>query len=109
MSSFLATAHSAKKVDFLDSPSIFEVQCPLMPTALRTGPYRFFFYSNEGDEPPHVHVERDASYAKFWLNPVTLAGNYGFSAKELRKLEALTQENKTVLLEAWNGHFGVSG
>jgi Domain of unknown function (DUF4160) len=44
-----------------------------MPTVLRVGPYRFFFYSGDGSEAPHVHVERDASVAKFWLDPVRLA------------------------------------
>jgi hypothetical protein len=37
-----------------------------MPTVLRWGPYRAFFYLNEGDEPAHVHV-RAGSKAKFWL------------------------------------------
>ena len=41
-----------------------------MPTVLRIGPYRFYFFSNEGDEPPHVHVDRDAATAKVWLDPV---------------------------------------
>jgi hypothetical protein len=39
-----------------------------MPTVLRSGPYRFFFYSSDGPEPPHVHVERDAGRVKFWLD-----------------------------------------
>jgi hypothetical protein len=49
-----------------------------MPTVLRTGPYRFFFYSHEPGEPPHVHVDRDNQSAKFWLEPVELARNLGF-------------------------------
>jgi hypothetical protein len=40
-----------------------------MPTILRHGPYRFFFYAGDADEPPHVHVERDDNKAKFWLAP----------------------------------------
>jgi len=36
-----------------------------MPTVLRLGPYRFFFYAGDADEPPHVHVERDRNTAKF--------------------------------------------
>jgi hypothetical protein len=51
-----------------------------MPTVLRTGPYRFYFYSHETNEPPHVHVQRDARSAKFWLRPVGLAHNFGFAA-----------------------------
>jgi hypothetical protein len=40
-----------------------------MPTVLRLGPYRFFFYAGDGVEPPHVHVERDDNTAKFRLDP----------------------------------------
>lgn len=79
-----------------------------MPTVLNTGPYRFYFHSHEPNEPPHVHVDRDALSAKFWLKPVSLARNRGFNARELRQIEALTQQNRTALLEAWNGHFGIS-
>jgi hypothetical protein len=46
-----------------------------MPTIAQVGPYRVFFYSNEGHEPPHVHIERDDSVAKFWLAPVDIANN----------------------------------
>ncbi len=53
-----------------------------MPTVLRSGPYRFYFYSHEPDEPPHVHVDRDDLSAKFWLNPIRLASNLGFRAHE---------------------------
>ena len=55
-----------------------------MPTVLRQGPYRFYFFSHEPNEPPHVHVDRDEASAKFWLDLVALARNTGFSAKELR-------------------------
>jgi len=79
-----------------------------MPTVLRIGPYRFYFYSHEPNEPPHVHVDRDESTAKFWLEPISLANNIGFSAKELRKLQLVVQENQEILLEAWNGYFGDS-
>ncbi|MBA3425845.1 MAG: DUF4160 domain-containing protein, partial [Rubrobacter sp.] len=54
-----------------------------MPTVLRTGPCRFYFYSHEPNEPPHVHVDRDDLSAKFWLEPVSLARNLGFNAREL--------------------------
>ncbi|MGH7575280.1 MAG: DUF4160 domain-containing protein, partial [Longimicrobiales bacterium] len=54
-----------------------------MPTVLREGPYRFFFVSLDGNEPPHVHVQRERRVAKFWLDPITLQRPGGFSAKEL--------------------------
>ena len=80
-----------------------------MPNVLGIGPYRFYFYSHEPNEPPHVHVDRDDLSAKFWLNPVSLARNFGFNARELRQIERLVTENETILLEGWNGHFGIGG
>jgi len=46
-----------------------------MPTVLRIGRYRFAFYSNEGNEPPHIHAKADRDEAKFWLDPIELAAN----------------------------------
>jgi Domain of unknown function (DUF4160) len=79
-----------------------------MPTVLRINAYRFYFYSHEPNEPAHVHIDRDDSTAKFWLEPVALAKNIGFSAKELRKLQSLVEENKVMLAEAWDEYFGSS-
>jgi hypothetical protein len=76
-----------------------------MPTALRSGPYRFFFYSSEGAEPPHVHVERDASQAKFWLRPVRLQDSKGFGRVELRRIETIVSENVEHLLRSWHEFF----
>ena len=76
-----------------------------MPTVLRIGPFRFFFYSNENGEPAHIHIQRENMLAKFWLKPVTLASSTRFSRIELRKLQQLVAENKEVFLEAWNEHF----
>jgi len=64
-----------------------------MPTVLRVGPYRFYFYSHEPNELPHIHIDRDRESAKFWLEPVELARNIGFSAKELRKLQTLVEDH----------------
>ena len=75
-----------------------------MPTVLRDGPYRFFFYSNEGNEPPHVHVGRDDCEAKFWLDPLSCAAS-DFSEKELNKIAKLVEENRDAVLEKWNDHF----
>lgn len=76
-----------------------------MPTVLREGPYRFYFYSHEPNEPPHVHVDRDNQSAKFWLEPVALARNMGFSAGELRRIERIVDEYASMMLRAWNEYF----
>jgi hypothetical protein len=77
-----------------------------MPTVLRSGPYRVYFFSHEPNEPAHVHVDRDNLSAKFWLRPVALARNFGFAAHELRQIRALIGEHKERFLEVWNGHIG---
>ena len=73
---------------------------------LRSGPYRLYFYSHEPNEPPHIHVDRDECSAKFWLEPVGLAHNLGFNARELRRIEEIVTEHRTQLREAWRGYFG---
>ncbi|MEF8794436.1 DUF4160 domain-containing protein [Thiohalorhabdus sp.] len=77
-----------------------------MPTVLRRGPYRFFFYSNEEGEPPHIHVQRERGLAKFWLEPVSIASSNRFNAQEQRALLRLVLENQGLLREAWNDFFG---
>jgi len=77
-----------------------------VPTVLRTGGYRFFFYSNENGEPPHIHVQRERLLAKFWLKPVSLAGSSGFAAPELNKLLGLVEAHQQIFVEAWNEFFG---
>jgi len=76
-----------------------------MPTVLRSGPYRLFFYAGDRDEPPHVHVERDQCEAKFWLGPVRLVRSHGFAANEINKIEKLILENEQPLLDSWNEYF----
>ena len=77
-----------------------------MPTVLRIGPYRLFFYSNEYGEPPHIHIQHERALAKFWLSPLDLASSSGFPAHELSKLSKLVEEHNSELLEAWNEYFG---
>jgi uncharacterized protein DUF4160 len=78
-----------------------------MPTVLRIYGYRFFFYSLEGSEPPHVHAEHANNVAKFWLQPVSLAESHGFRIHELNRLRLLVIEHRLKFLEAWNAHFGL--
>jgi len=72
-----------------------------MPTVHRSGPYRFYFYSHEPNDPSHIHVDRDDASAKFWLEPVQLAGNFGFRSHELREIQWVVTENRVMFLEAW--------
>src|SRR5438094_10635820 len=77
-----------------------------MPTVLRSGPYRIYCVSHDLHEAQHVHVDRDDDSAKFWLAPVALASNLGFTTVELRRVQRLIVEHESRLLEAWNEYFG---
>lgn len=76
-----------------------------MPTVLRSGPYRFYFYASDGAEPAHVHVERDDETAKFWLDPVRLQSSGGYGRRELNQIQRLVEENGDQLLRSWNEFF----
>lgn len=78
-----------------------------MPTVSNIdGPYRFFFYSFDCGEPRHVHVQRDRSTCKFWLQPIELSSNNGFSAKELNRIRRMIVEHFERISEVWDEHCG---
>lgn len=76
-----------------------------MPTTLRVGPYRSFFYAGDRDEPVHVHVERDDKIAKYWLEPIRLESSGGFDRQDLSQIFKIIEENKDKLMEGWNEYF----
>jgi len=78
-----------------------------MPTILRTNGFRFFFYSNENDEPAHVHVEKGDAEGKIWLEP-TIAVAYfrGFSSGEQNEIIDITSSNLKNFLKKWYEYFG---
>ncbi len=77
-----------------------------MPTVLKIGPYRFFFYTGDCDEPQHIHVERDDKIAKFWLDPIRLQNSGGFNRAEIDRIQKIIQEYRVQLMEGWNEYFG---
>jgi hypothetical protein len=80
-----------------------------VPTVLRQGQWRFFFYSNEGSEPPHIHVASTAGdgkgTAKFLLMPVRMVRSRGLGAHELRRIGRFLIEREQEFVRAWNEHF----
>ena len=77
-----------------------------MPTILRVGGFRFYFYSHEPNEPPHVHIDKDVATAKEWLHDATVARSIGFSAQGLGKIQQMVRSHQSSLKEAWNAFFG---
>lgn len=79
-----------------------------MPTIHRQDAYRFYFYSHEPDEPPHVHIDRGGESAKVWLEPVALARNVGFRPHELTRVLRIVGRHRETFLDAWHEHFGTN-
>jgi hypothetical protein len=76
-----------------------------VPALLRVRGHRFFFFSLEGREAPHIHVAHAGRYAKFWLEPVELANNRGFRDHELTEIRKIVVENGQFFLEKWHEYF----
>ncbi len=78
-----------------------------MPTVKNIpGPYRFFFYSFDCNEPMHVHVRRERMVCKFWLDPIALSKNRRFSPRELNRIRRVIYDNLDTIIEAWYEHCG---
>jgi hypothetical protein len=78
-----------------------------MPTVKNIlGPYRFFFYSFDCNEPMHVHVRREKMTCKFWLEPIALGRNQGFTPRKLNRIRRIIQDNQETIIEAWHEHCG---
>ena len=77
-----------------------------MPTLLRWKGYRFFFYSADGWEPPHIHVMRDGREAKIWLRDIRLAANAGSTDRDLGDVLKVVRDKQAEFLEVWHEHFG---
>ena len=76
-----------------------------MPTIKNiAGPYSFFFYSFDCNEPRHIHIQRENRLCKFWLEPLALAKNNGFSPRELNQIRSLIRANLIQIEEAWYEH-----
>jgi hypothetical protein len=78
-----------------------------MPQLYAEGPWVFFCYSNERQEPPHVHVRGpNRPHAKFWLDPqVTLADPGGYNARELHAMREVILTHRRPILKHWRDHF----
>ena len=75
-----------------------------MPTVLRIKGHRFYFWSREDNEPPHIHVETAENACKFWLQPIKLDWAVGYTSKELRQVRELVEEHQNFFMEKWYEH-----
>lgn len=75
-----------------------------MPTVETIDGFRFFFYSEERIEPPHIHVEKGGYETKFWLNPVKRAVGWEFPVKDLKKVREIIKEKQAFFIQKYNEH-----
>ena len=75
-----------------------------MPTILRDNGYRFFFFSDE-HLPKHIHIEKGDSYVRIELLTLSVTYSYRISQKEIRKLLKLVEQNKKMMIGAWDKYF----
>jgi hypothetical protein len=74
-----------------------------MPVVLRIKGYKFFFFSNEGDEPVHVHINKAEKNGKIWLEPKILDEYfYGFKPSEIKEIREIVNNNSELLKNSWN-------
>jgi len=76
-----------------------------MPTVSIIGPYRFFFYAGDRNEPAHIHVERESNLAKFWLDPLRLQSSRGFNRREINRIWRIVEENRELFMRNWDEYF----
>jgi hypothetical protein len=78
-----------------------------MPTVLFLNGFRFFFYSNENNEPAHIHVEKGDAAGKIWLEPITeIAWMRGFTNAEEKGISDIVTEYQQLFKNKWNEYFG---
>lgn len=77
-----------------------------MPTIHVEDGYRFFFYSNEGHEPPHIPVEKAEAVGKWWLEDRSMANSEGFKPAQLKRVEEILSQRQQEFIDAWRQYFG---
>jgi hypothetical protein len=73
-----------------------------MPTIHSEAGFRFHFYSNEGDEPPHIHVSGRGGEMKIWIPSLMVEFTYNLSPRDQRQVLEIVKNNVTLFLENWN-------
>jgi hypothetical protein len=77
-----------------------------MPTVLLIEGWRFFFFSNEGDEPMHIHCRKGGAEAKFWLDAegfdIAEACSYGMGPADKRNVRRIIFQHFDCIVKAWN-------
>ncbi len=77
-----------------------------MPTVLRQDGFSLYFYSNEPNEPPHIHVDKGDATIKDWVTDLEVTKSRGFRADEISGIMNMVREHRAMLMEKWHEYFG---
>ena len=76
-----------------------------MPTILYLYGYRFFFYTNENNEPMHIHVQKAEMECKYWLDSenfeIKEVFSYNMKVKDKRMVKKIIFEHFDYIAEQW--------
>jgi hypothetical protein len=77
-----------------------------MPTILMILGWRVFFYSNEGNEPIHVHCQKGDAEAKYWIDvdgfEAIEAYAYNLSPADKRTVRKIIFQHFDYIVTEWN-------
>ena len=80
-----------------------------MPTVLYFYGWRFFFYSNEGSEPIHIHAEKGDMECKFWINEndftITLETAFNMASDKTNEVSDIIYKNLQLIINSWHNYF----
>ena len=80
-----------------------------MPTILLLSGWRLFFYSNEGNEPIHIHAEKGDMECKYWLDEkefeITEEFSHGLTPSARREIKRIIYQHFDYIVLEWKKHF----
>jgi len=73
-----------------------------MPTVFIENGFRFFFYSKDVSERPHIHIENADGEIKLWMDTFTVAKRYGYMRKsDERCAIEIAKRRRQDIMDAW--------
>jgi hypothetical protein len=73
----------------------------MSPTIHDEDGFRFWFWSGDRTEPPHVHVTKGGAEAKWWLNPIREHKTRGFNPSQRQRIRDILLSQQDRMLERW--------
>ena len=80
-----------------------------MPTVVYIFGWRLFFYSNEGNEPIHIHAEKADMECKYWIIEeevdIKEAYAYNLGQGDRKEIKKIIYQHFDLIIESWNQYF----